>query len=238
MYCKPFMRKLQRNSVENVIIKVLGHSERRDILRILETSPEGVKYTGILGESGLTTSKLNYQLKEMEGFIKKDDNRLYHLTPLGHKAISVLSHINENLDEEDYELTLTIENQRRNFIKRHLNNMFYVLMVLFGIGPIVLTYFYFAEPGGGITLPLLALVYIVCGGIIYGFDKTRKSSPQYLLSFVDWLDWKFFNGKGRGNFRGNKMFILTVLGFIFGALLGKTGTGLIIGLFLGAAMEK
>ena len=146
--------------------------------------------------------------------------------------------MNENLDDEDYELTLTIENQRRNFIKRHLNNVFYVLMVLFGIGPIVLTYVYFAEPVGGITLPLLALVYIVCGGIIYGFDKTRKSSPQYLLSFVDWLDWKFFNGKGRGNFRGNKMFILTVLGFIFGALLGKTGTGLIIGLFLGAAMEK
>jgi len=146
--------------------------------------------------------------------------------------------MNENLDDEDYELTLTIENQRRNFIKRHLNNVFYVLIVLFGIGPIVLTYVYFAEPVGGLTLPLLALVYIVCGGIIYGFSKTRKSSPQYPLSFVDWLDWKFFNGKGRGNFRGNKMFILTVLGFIFGALLGKTGTGLIIGLFLGAAMEK
>ena len=228
---------MQRNKAENAIIKVLGHSERKEILHILETSPEGVKYSSILGETGLTTSKLNYQLKEMEGFIKKDDDRLYHLTTLGHKAISVLNHLNENLDEEAIELTLSVENQRRSFLKRHLNKLFYVIMGLFGIGLIVLTYFYFAEPGGGITLPILALSYAVCGGIIYGFDKARRGSPKYLISFVDWLEWKFFNGKGAGNFMGRKMFVLTVLGVILGALFGKVGLGLILGLFLGAAME-
>jgi predicted transcriptional regulator/preprotein translocase subunit SecG len=228
---------MQRNKAENAIIKVLGHSERKEILHILETSPEGVKYSSILGETGLTTSKLNYQLKEMKGFIKKDDDRLYHLTTLGHKAISVLNHLNENLDEEAIELTLSVENQRRSFLKRHLNKLFYVIMGLFGIGLIVLTYFSFAEPGGGITLPILALSYAVCGGIIYGFDKARRGSPKYLISFVDWLEWKFFNGKGAGNFMGRKMFVLTVLGFILGALLGKAGLGLILGLFLGAAME-
>jgi predicted transcriptional regulator len=232
-----FLRKLKGNKVENAIIKTLGHSERREILRILEASPEGVKYSSILGETGLTTSKLNYQLKEMEGFIKKDEDRLYSLTPLGYKAISVLNHINENLDEKDYELTTTLENQRRSFIKKHLNNLFYVVMALFGAGQVVLTYFAFTEPSGGITMPLLALAYIACGVIIYGLDRVRRSSPKYLLSFVDWLDWKFFNGMGSGNFRGKKMFVLTVLGLILGALLGKAGLGLIIGLFLGAAME-
>jgi len=231
------MRALKRNKVENAVIKVLGHAERREILRILESSPEGVKYSSILGEAGLTTSKLNYQLKEMEGFIRKDDERLYRLTSLGHKAISVLGHIHENLDEEDIELTLTVENQRRSFITKHLNNLSYVIMASFGIGLVVLTYFYFAEPGGGIPLPILALSYILFGVTIYGFNQARKNSPKYLLSFVDWLDWKFFNGRGASNFRGKKMFVLTVLGFILGALLGKAGTGLIIGLFLGAAME-
>jgi hypothetical protein len=231
------MRKLKRNKVEDAIIKVLGHSERREILRILEASPGGEKYSSILGETGLTTSKLNYQLKEMEGFIEKDDERFYRLTSLGHKAVGVLNHMNESLDEEDVELTLTVEYQRRSFIKRHLNNLSYVVMALIGIGPIVLTYYFFAEPSGGITLPILALSYALCGGVIYGIDRARRSSPKYLLSFVDWLDWMFFNGKGAGNFRGRKMFILTVLGFILGALLGKAGLGLIIGLFLGAAME-
>lgn len=42
---------------------------------------------------------------------------------------------------------------------------------------------------------------------------------------------------GSGNFRGKKIFILTVLGLILGALFGKAGLGLIVGLFLGAAME-
>jgi len=231
------MNKMRRKNVEDAVIKVLGHGERRMILRILENSPEGVKYSGILGESGLTTSKLNYQLKEMAGFIEKDEEGLYHLTPLGRKAISVINHINENLDEDDIELTPIMETQRRSFIKKHLNNLFYVFMALFGIGPIALTYFHFAEPSGGITVPILALAYIVCGGIVYGFDQARKSSPKYMLGFVDWLDWKFFNGNGADRFRGRKMFVLTALGFVLGALLGKAGLGLIVGLFVGAAME-
>ena len=37
--------------------------------------------------------------------------------------------------------------------------------------------------------------------------------------------------------RCKKVFVLTVLGFILGALLTKAGLGLIIGSFLGAAME-
>ena len=231
------MRKLQRKNVEDAVIRVLSHGERREILRILENMPEGVKYSGILGETGLTTSKLNYQLKEMAGFIEKDDDGLYRLTLIGRKAISVINHINENLDEEDVELAPILENQRRSFIKKHLNNMFYVFMALFGVGPIALTYFYFAEPSCGITLPILALAYIVLGGIVYGFDRARRSSPKYLLSFVDWLDWKFFDGNGGDRFRGRKMFVLTALGLILGALLGKAGVGLIVGLFIGAAME-
>jgi hypothetical protein len=47
---------MQRKNLEDAVIKVLGHSERRMILRILENVPEGVKYSGILGETGLTTS--------------------------------------------------------------------------------------------------------------------------------------------------------------------------------------
>ena len=231
------MIKLQRKNVEDAVIRVLSHGERREILCILENMPEGVKYSGILGESGLTTSKLNYQLKEMAGFIEKDDDGLYHLTPLGRKAISVLNHINENLDTEDIELTPILENQRRSFIKKHLNNIFYVLMALFGVGLIALTYFYFAEPSSGITLPILVLSYVVLGGIVYAFDQARRSSPKYMLSFVDWLDWKFFNGNGGNRFRGRKMFVITALGLILGALLGKAGLGLIVGLFLGAAME-
>ncbi len=231
------MNKMQRKNVEDAVMRVLGHVERRTILRILDNSPEGVKYSGILGETGLTTSKLNYQLKEMVGFIEKDGDGLYRLTQLGRKAISVLNYMNEDLDAEEVELTPILENQRRSFIKRHLDNAFYVVMAIFGVGLIALTYFYFAEPGGGITLPILALSYALLGGIVYAFDQARRSSPKYMLGLVEWLDWKFFDGNGSDRFRGRKTFVLTALGFVLGALLGHTGLGLIVGLFLGAAME-
>ena len=162
---------------------------------------------------------------------------LYRLTQLGRRAVSVLNQIDEGLELEEIELTPVLENQRRSFIKRHLNKVFYVLMALFGAGPIVLTYFYFAEPGSGITPPMLALSCVLLCGIVYALDQARRSSPKYMLGFVDWLDWKFFDGDGEGRFRGRKTFVLTALGLILGALLGKAGLGLIVGLFLGAAME-
>ncbi len=231
------MNKMQRKNVEDAVIRALGHAERRTILRILENTPEGVKYSGILGETGLTTSKLNYQLKELAGFIEKDGDGLYRLTPLGRKAVNVLNHMNEELDAEAVELAPILENQRRSYIKKQLNNFFYVLMAIFGVGPIVLTYFYFTEPGSGIKPQILALSYALVAGIVYAFDRARRSSPRYMLGLVDWLDWKFFNGDGGGKFRGRKTFVLTTLGFILGALLGKAGLGLILGLFIGAAME-
>ncbi len=200
--------------------------------------PEGVSYSSILGETGLTTSKLNYHLIELEGFIEKDeDNRLYRLTNFGHKAISLLKHIDENLDEEDIKLSQATENQRRKYIEKQLNGLFSVLMAIFSVGPLLLTYFYLTDSGAGITSPMLALTIIVCGSFIIGFNQARKNSPKYLLSFVDWLDWKFFNGNNVRSFRGRKMFVLTILGFVVGAFFNKAGLGLIIGLFLGAAME-
>ncbi len=234
----PYTNEMWRKNVEDAVIRVLSHAERRMILCILEDAPDGVKYSDILGETGLTTSKLNYQLKEMAGFFEKVGDGLYRLTRLGRKAVSVLDHINEDIDEEAVELAPILESRRRSYVTRKLNNVFYVLMALFGVGPIVLTYFYFVESGSGITLPMLALSCALLGGIVYAFDQARRSSPKYMLGFVDWLDWKFFNVNGGDRFRGRKMFVLTTLGLILGALLGHAGVGLIVGLFLGAAMES
>ncbi len=39
----------------------------------------------------MTTGNLNYHLKQLEGFIEKDDERRYRLTPLGKTALSVLA---------------------------------------------------------------------------------------------------------------------------------------------------
>jgi hypothetical protein len=82
----------------------------------------------------------------------------------------------------------------------------------------------------------LGLTYFLVSAFMLWLNHAKKSSPKYLVSFIDWLDWKLFSGKGSDAFKGRKMFVLTILGLILGALVGKLALGLIIGLFIGAAM--
>jgi hypothetical protein len=121
-------------------------------------------------------------------------------------------------------------------IEGQASALFYFIIAGSALGPLVLTYFYFTEPGGMATW-FLALTYVLIGAFMYWMNQMRKNSPRYFLGFIDWLDWKFFNGKGNDGFRGRKMLVLTVLGLILGVLVDKAGLGLIIGLFLGATME-
>ena len=80
-------------SVDDLVIKVLGHKERKRILKIVASYSEGIKFTGVLGETGLSTGRLNYHLGELEGFLDRGDDRLYKLSTLGEKAVSTLNFI-------------------------------------------------------------------------------------------------------------------------------------------------
>ena len=226
---------MEQKNAQDTIIQAISHSERREILRIMQRQPKGIRYSSILGETQLTTSKLNYQLNELQGLIKKNQEGLYSLTLLGQKAINILDSINQNLDN-GVELAPMLENQRKKYVTKKLNGLFYFLIAGSVLVPVVLTYFYFTTPGGMATW-VLALTYVLMGAFMFWMNHMRKNSPRYFLGFIDWLDWKFFNGKGSDEFRGRKMFVLTVLGLVLGALVEKAGLGLIIGLFLGAAME-
>ncbi|MFW9850936.1 MAG: winged helix-turn-helix domain-containing protein [Candidatus Thorarchaeota archaeon] len=90
--------------VEETVFEVLAHPIRRDILKLLSRNEEGVSYTDILGEVTLSTGKLNYHLKQMDGFIEKDNFLRYNLTPLGKSARDLMHHLESDLpnDVESY----------------------------------------------------------------------------------------------------------------------------------------
>lgn len=98
-----------------------------------------------------------------------------------------------------------------------------------------MAYFYLI-PGSDISAQILLGTYGAMGLVMYGLNQARKNSPKYMLSFVDWLDWRLF-GNGNGRFTGRKTFVLAALGFTVGVLLGHGLLGLIIGSILGASME-
>jgi DNA-binding transcriptional ArsR family regulator len=86
--------------IEDIIIQGLGHPARRTVLKIIHSTPNGALYTELLGKLRLSTGTLNYHLGQLEGFVEKDKERRYVLTPLGEKAISLLDSITRDMGPE------------------------------------------------------------------------------------------------------------------------------------------
>jgi predicted transcriptional regulator len=121
---------MEQKNAQDAIIRAINHPERRQILQILAKNE--TRYSAILGETGLTTSKLNYQLNELQGLIEKNSEGDYVLTELGQRAVNILQNINENLNG-DIELAPIIQNSRQNYIKKQLNTIFYIFMASIAI---------------------------------------------------------------------------------------------------------
>jgi hypothetical protein len=91
------------SQVENALFQALAHPMRRTILKII-ASTNNTTYSELLTELQLPTGKLNYHLEQLEGFIEKNSDRRYVLTPLGRKALNQLNLIarETNADDEKY----------------------------------------------------------------------------------------------------------------------------------------
>jgi len=119
----------RKEELEERIIQGLAHIERRNILKIISLAEGGAVYSDVLGELGLNTGKMNYHLRQLEGLVERDQDRRYHLTPLGKKALSVLHSMTENL-EEGYEQYLTAaRSSQGSLISTYVNRWFYLIVV-------------------------------------------------------------------------------------------------------------
>ena len=85
--------------IEHAIFEILSHEARRDILRLVSLEEKGASYTDILTEIHVSTGRLNYHIKQLDGFIEKNTQLRYQLTPLGKRAIDLM----KTLDEQDPE---------------------------------------------------------------------------------------------------------------------------------------
>jgi hypothetical protein len=180
-------------TLEDLVIRALSHKERKNILKIVVSYPEGVNYTGILGESGLSTGKLNYHLGELTGFLERGDDRLYRVTELGRKAISVLEYIYQDIDEASIKTLNTKRATRLKSIRRSLNVGFYILTIALAGTTVISGYFAWVEKD-----PILNFFVVLVGAfsafLIYLMNRSRKRDPERILWFWEWLEWKLFSG--------------------------------------------
>ncbi len=91
----------QNEQIENVTFQALAHPTRRTIIRIVESRNQGISYTELITELGMSTGKLNYHLEQLKGLIEKNSNQHYVLTPFGKKAIEHLNLIEQKISSED-----------------------------------------------------------------------------------------------------------------------------------------
>jgi len=190
--------KNRENELDDIIIKAIGHPERKNILRIVGSYPEGVTYTGILGESGLSTGRLNYHLGELTGFLDRDEDRLYSLSEIGKKAVATLNFINKDVDLNLLETVNTKRSTRLKKIRKRLDIGFYVVTALFAGVTVLMAYFAYIE-SDSILAGFTAIMALFSIGIIYMTDRSRKNDPERILWLWEWLEWKLIgNYKNKG----------------------------------------
>lgn len=168
--------------IEAVIFEALAHPARRDVIRLISYGADGASYTEILGELRLSTGRLNYHLKQLEGFIEKNERLRYQLTPLGQRA---------------FDLVISLEGQAQNNLKDYvkikkkpslmpaLKGIVLIQMVVV-LAPISFVgYLLFIEiTTGGDIRQVLALMFFlgVAFAIFFWLGYVSKTAPGFLKS--------------------------------------------------------
>jgi len=152
-----------QNEVEATVFEVLAHPIRRDILKLLSYGDDGTSYTDILGEFALSTGRLNYHLKQMEGFIQKNDHLRYTLTPLGKAATDLLVSLKKDLPEDVQKF---VKIRKPPSLMPALKSMAFLLMFVVSIPTIFVgVEIYDAIVSGGQMMDILFLAVAMSIGI-------------------------------------------------------------------------
>jgi DNA-binding transcriptional ArsR family regulator len=176
---------------EEIILQGIGHEERRNILKIIGSSSEGVTYSEILFDLKMNTGKLNYHLKLLEGLILRDDERRYRLTKLGMKSVLLLDGITADLDEEDIKLVSSAKTKKDDLVTRVVN-MWANLVLFFSFTAILglVAFLHFnIQAGYSETTAYLWLVIpcIVLVAEYFWLQKIKREAPEKFIEFLSRL---------------------------------------------------
>ena len=175
------MDKINPDDVEQVILQALGHTERRNILKIIGASDTGVTYSNILGETGLDTGHLNYHLRGLEGLIERSDDRIYTLSPLGVKALRLLKGINDEVNGDVSEYIKSAKGSQESLLHPLVKALLLLMTVACGVTFMAsLTMIVLAGPYAFHTLLLGGFFMIISGVTLYYLVKSMRTVPLFI----------------------------------------------------------
>jgi DNA-binding transcriptional ArsR family regulator len=144
------------DELEAVVFQALAHRVRRTILKIVGANPQGVSYTELITELGLSTGKLNYHLEQLEGLIMKNLEHRYALTSLGQKAAKQMKLVESEFSSEDQKYLRLAERAQKTSLEPTLK--VFILVGIFG-GVIIL--------GVLLSLAYIAITQVETPTIVY-----------------------------------------------------------------------
>ena len=178
--------------IEGIIIQALGHEVRRTVLKIINSSEKGASYTELMMELGLSTGKLNYHLRQLEGLVEKNEERKYVLTPLGRKAISLLSSITRNISSDDKKYLKAVQLAQKSTLHPIVKSFIYIGIAFVSVILVVwgyMTYMVITEGGPFIIYVLLPILLTIGFALLGWLIYTLKKAPEYLKRLEKKLFW-------------------------------------------------
>ncbi len=117
--------------IEGTIIKAINHNIRRVVLKLLAGEP--MSYTEILTHISISTGKLNYHLKILNGLISKTSDGMYSLSKLGTRALDLFSdpekgigHLSEQYNSPETRFSLSIAGE---YIRKFVISAIFVISI-------------------------------------------------------------------------------------------------------------
>jgi predicted transcriptional regulator len=176
------MKEIVRE-VEDAVMRALDHAERREILRVVSLSETGTSYTELMGQLGLPTGKLNYQLRQLEGLVEKNEERRYVLTPLGRKAVALLGMISQDMDPAFEKYLKAARLVRRSHLQPLARTLILGLIASLSVVLVVygyLTYIFLTEGGPFIMYVLLPILFLLGLGFLAWLIQALRNVPEAL----------------------------------------------------------
>jgi len=173
------------SEIEEAIVQALAHKARRNILRIVRSSENGVSYTELLNELGLPTGKLNYHLRQLEGLIEKTGERKYVLTSFGGKALSLLDSIMQEskLYEPYVKIARLAQRSSLHPLMRWLLYIGIAAISLMLVGAGLVMYVAITE-GAPLVFLFMSIASFLIGVAILGWlIYALKTVPEYVREF-------------------------------------------------------
>ena len=115
---------------------------------------------------------------------ERGESRQYHLTPLGYKALNLLSVIGEQIDNEDMPYINAAVATQTSLLHPLLIGFINVVSVVALFGLLAGLYLVGKNMYSGDLMRVLPgfVIALICGGEIILFWRARKSAPEYLRS--------------------------------------------------------